>query len=210
LFNKNIVKNNSILQNIFSLDEINLIYKDINLESDEDIMLQSFYGRLYIPLYWRQKTEISDPIPLKIDPKILDIVIKKSSSFTDVELQIESISFARYALKYGIPRLHPHTDINFKEPRLTFDVQLSGTLDWPIVTETKQYLLKNNDAIIFSGTHDIHWRTKKEFNNDDYLDILLCQLSEKTDKLKTLDDNFINNIGIKQKVLKLKYDKGLI
>jgi hypothetical protein len=207
---KNIVNKNVIVNNVFSDEQIASIYNDINLESNKDIMMQDFYGRLYIPLYWRQKTHISDPIDLKINQSIFDSIINYSSKFSNVELQIESISFARYSSQYGIPLLHPHTDTNFKEPRLTFDVQLSGNVTWPIVIEHKEYILQNNDAVVFSGTHDIHWRSRKVLENDEYVDILLCQLSEKTDNPNTIDDEFMKNIDIKQKVLRLKYEKGML
>lgn len=208
--NKNIVTYNSIVKNVFSSDQINLIYKNINLDHNENIMLQDFYGRLYVPLYWRQETNISGPIDLTVDKIIFDHIVEQSAKFSNVPLQIESISFARYSLKYGTPCLHPHTDSNFKEARLTFDIQLDGNIEWPIVIENKKYLLGNNDAIVFSGTHEVHWRSKKLFKDNDYVDILLCQLSEKTENIKKLDNNFIENMIVKQKVLKLKYEKGLI
>ena len=208
--NQNIVNNNGIIENVFSPDQINLLYKNIDLDYNKNIMLQDFYGRLYIPLYWRQETNISGPIGLTIDQTISDFIVKQSAKFSNVPLQIESISFARYSLKYGTPCLHPHSDTNFKQARLTFDVQLNGNIDWPILVDNKKYLLKNNDAVIFSGTHEVHWRSKKIFNDKDYIDILLCQLSEKTNNTKQLDDKFIESMTIKQKVLKLKYEKGLI
>ena len=208
--NEKIVTNNGIIKNVFSTNQINLLYKDIDLDYNKNIMLQDFYGRLYIPLYWRQETNTSGPIDLAIDQTIFDLILEQSAKFSNVPLQIESISFARYSLKYGTPCLHPHSDTNFKQERLTFDVQLNGNIDWPILVDSKKYLLKNNDAIIFSGTHEVHWRSKQLFDDEDYLDILLCQLSEKTNSAKQLDDKFIESMIIKQKILKLKYEKGLI
>jgi hypothetical protein len=207
---KSIVSKNTIVQNVFSNEQIASIYKDIDIDFNKNIMLQSFYGRLYIPLYFRQKTVISDPIDLKVEQSICDTILSHSSKFSDVSLQVESISFARYSLKYGKPGLHPHTDNNYKEARLTFDIQLDGNVSWPIIIDHKEYLLKNNEAIVFSGTHDVHWRSKKQFNENEYIDILLCQLSEKSNSVKLLDNEFINNITTKQKVLKIKYDKGII
>jgi hypothetical protein len=211
MFNKNIVKNNTIIYNVFSDEELKIIYSDINLIlNDGNFILQNFYGRLYIPLYWRQKTELSDPIGLKINQSIFDSIFNHCIELSDVPLQVESISFARYSLEYGIPRLPPHTDFNFKEPRLTFDVQLDANIKWPILTENKTFLLENNSASVFSGTNEIHWRAKQEFNKNDYLDILLCQLSEKSDNETTIDKNFVEEIKNKQKLLNVKYERGLI
>ena len=209
---KKLIKDNTIVYNVFSAEEIKLIYHDINLllKHNQFISLQSFYGRLYIPLYWRQKTELSDPIDLRISKTIFDCIFNHCASLSDLPLQIESISFARYSLKYGTPNLPPHTDFNFKEPRLTFDVQLDANVKWPILTENKTFLLENNSASVFSGTNEIHWRAKQQFNENEYLDILLCQLSEKSDIDNTIDKNFIEEIKNRQKLLNVKYERGLI
>jgi hypothetical protein len=193
--NQNIVTNNDVIKNVFSSDQINLLYKNIDLDYNKNIMLQDFYGRLYIPLYWRQETNISGPIDLTIDQTISDLIVKQSANFSNVPLQIESISFARYSLKYGTPCLHPHSDTNFKQARLTFDVQLGGNINWPILVENKEYLLKNNDAIVFSGTHEVHWRDKKTFAKGEYLDMIFAHLHDP--ESENIKDSHKTNMKIK-------------
>lgn len=206
-----IVKNNSIVCNIFSNDELSILYNDINLEIDKYYSTQDHLGRLYSILYWKKnKIEQNEAVGFKINNKIVDKIKQHAQKYSDVSLQLESISFTRYSLKYGMPQLPPHVDTSFKQPRLTFDIQLDGNTSWPITVEEDTYILKNNEALVFSGTHQIHWRKKKLFNSYEYIDMLLCQFSENTNQDNSLSEDFIKQRDIKQKTLKLKYDKGLI
>ncbi len=208
--NLGLIKKNIVVDNIFSKKDLNLLYQDINLELQNSPRFQNM-GRVYVPLYFKKNTDVNnEPCPLKIKQELVDVVIKKANKCSNFNLELESISYAKYSLDYGIPELKPHTDANFKKERLTFDIQLNSNTDWPIIIENNQYILKNNQALVFSGTNQIHWRTKKIFKNLDYVDMIFFQFSEKTNSAKQLDNKFIESIIIKQKVLKLKYEKGLI
>ena len=206
-----IVKNNFIVDNIFSDKEIKLLYSEVNLEINGFYQAQDTLGRLYSALYWKEsKVENDGPIDFKISNSLVNKIITSAQNNADVALELESISFTRYSLDYGKPDLPPHVDTRFKQPRLTFDIQLDGNTLWPIVVEGEKYTLKNNQALIFSGTHQVHWRERKSFNSGEYLDMLLCQFSEKTTENNDIGLEFIKKRDIRQKTLKLKYDKGLI
>jgi hypothetical protein len=206
-----IVQKNTVVSNIFSDHEIETLYIDINLEIEKYYSTQSHLGRLYSILYWKKnKIENNETVDFKINNSIVETIVSSAQNHSNVALQLESISFTRYSLDYGIPELPPHVDTSFKQPRLTFDVQLKGNTSWPIVVEDDKYILKNNEALIFSGTHQIHWRERKSFNSGEYIDMLLCQFSEETADNNSISLDFIKQMDIKQKTLKLKYEKGLI
>lgn len=206
-----IVKNNFVVDNIFSDEEIKLLYSEVNLEINGFYQAQDSLGRLYSTLYWKEsKIENNGTVDFKISNNLVNKIVTLAQHNSDVILELESISFTRYSLDYGVPDLPPHVDTRFKQPRLTFDIQLDGNTLWPIVVEGKKYTLKNNQALVFSGTHEVHWREKKSFNSDEYLDMLLCQFSEKTTENNDISLEFIKKRDIKQKTLKLKYDKGII
>jgi len=206
-----IVKNNLIVSNIFSDNELKTLYDDINIEINKYHQPQVTLGRLYSVLYWKEnKVENNGPVDFKTNMPIVNKIIGSAQQYSDFNLELESISFTRYSLKYGTPDLPPHVDTNFKQPRLTFDIQLKSNTQWPIIIEKNIYTLKDNEALIFSGTHQVHWRQKKVFNVDEYVDMLLCQFSEKTTIDNSISLDFIKQRDIKQKTLKLKYDKGLI
>ena len=208
--NLGLIKENVIVDNIFSKKDLNLLYQDIDIELQNNPIIQNM-GRVYVPLYFKKNTDINnEPCPLKITQELVDIVIKKANKYSNFNLELESISYAKYSLDYGIPELKPHTDSNFKKERLTFDIQLNSNIDWPIVIENNQYILKNNQALVFSGTNQIHWRTKKIFKNLDYVDMIFFQFSDKTNTLKDLDSKIILKRNILQKSLSIKYEKGLI
>lgn len=91
-----------------------------------------------------------------------------------------------------IPSLFPHYDETFKEPRFTFDYQLKATLDWPLVVEPdKTFILKDNQALTFSGTHQIHWRVPTKFTDNDYVEMIFCHFSDPTSGPKDSDVNEI-------------------
>lgn len=206
-----IVNNNIIVGDIFSVEELELLYSEVNLEINNFYRKQDTLGRLYSALYWKESTEQNNgTVDFKISTSLVNKIITSAQKNSNIELELESISFTRYSLDYGNPELPPHVDTNFKQPRLTFDVQLKSNTSWPIVIENVKYVLNNNEALIFSGTHQVHWREKKLFNKDEYVDMLLCQFSEKTENNNLISIDFKKQIDIKQKILKLKYEKGLI
>jgi hypothetical protein len=92
------------------------------------------------------------------------------------------------------PSLFPHYDETFKEPRFTFDYQLKSNIDWTIVVEPdKEFILKDNQAVTFSGTHQIHWRVPTIFNDDQYVEMIFCHFSDPNSGPKDSDVNDIMN-----------------
>jgi hypothetical protein len=68
------------------------------------------------------------------------------------------------------------------------DVQLKSNINWPIVVEGKEIQLGDNDAVTFSGTHQIHWRAPLEFKDGDFIDMLFCHFSLKDSMPITLNE----------------------
>ena len=93
----------------------------------------------------------------------------------------------------GAPFLSPHYDETFKEPRFTFDYQMRSNTSWPLVVEEKQFALEDNQALTFSGTHQIHWRTKKEFSSEDFVDMIFFHLKKIKSEPKSHDVNLVMN-----------------
>ena len=92
---------------------------------------------------------------------------------------LKEYSFARYSKKYGYePKLFPHYDTHEADgQRITVDIQLNSTIDWAVVVEGMSYSFNNNDALIFSGTQQIHWRENKKLANDDFIDMLFAHFA---------------------------------
>lgn len=143
--------------------------------------------------------------------EITDKIIKTCSDLVDgEELILKEYNFATYRRlekggKVYHPSLFPHYDYNFEEATLTLDYQIDASLDWPITVDGKEFGLKNNSAVSFIGSHQVHWRYEKEFGPDDFVQMIFFNfrfknpkpvdydtISEVKDKAKQYRD-FFNN-----------------
>jgi len=88
-------------------------------------------------------------------------------------LKLYAVAFGKYSKEFGEPGLGPHMD---EVPsQFTLDYQLDGNILWPLNVEGEEYVLKNNDALIFEGESVLHWRPKKIFKNKEFLDLVWFQ-----------------------------------
>jgi hypothetical protein len=161
--------------NIFTQDEIDLIYKTIDLNSSEGTTKVKIYG---------QKVWFID-----LPQTIKDKVAMQMKTIHMQNVKLEEISFARYSKEYSdIPVLTPHYDNTFTHPRVTLDVQLRANVEWAIVVEDYEIKLGNNMAAAFSGTHQVHWRKPIEFKDGDFVEMLFCHFSLEDSLPITLDE----------------------
>ena len=197
--------NNSTVKNIFTKNELDCLYliieKYVSNCSNKE---QKDLGRIYFKMFWDND---KDSVDLPIPTELVDIIISKAIESHGNLLKLESISFARYNLKYGVPNLPPHVDDNFEYPRLTFDIQLSSNKLWKIFVEDNDFELHENEGLVFSGTHQVHWREKIIFDNTDYVDMLLCQFSDPSPSSKPINLKFKADIRSRANILKLQYNK---
>lgn len=158
---------NVIVKDIFTEDQVQMIYDHIATCSDDKKFVQELFSH----------TAYFNWLP----DEVVDRIVEAAQSTSDIELELKELSFARYEhLMDGIePNLFPHRDETFREPRLTFDIQLKSTKPWPLVVEGKTFVLEDNQALTFSGTHQIHWREKIEFAEGEYMDMIFCHFAAK-------------------------------
>jgi hypothetical protein len=165
------------------INEINTIVEDVL--TDEEVasiyqLLESPTRETVVKLYAQSVVDFN--LPEKIRNKIISICETLSG---EEGLEIAEYQFARYKRVLDeasgevlLPKLTPHWDDAFKEPRFTFDYQIGGNSSWPLVVEEKEFTLKNNSALTFSGTHQIHWRMPKEFGEDEHIDMVFFHLKK--------------------------------
>lgn len=162
---------NVIVENVFTQDEINSIYKS----------MQNSTGGAFIKVFSQANTYIT------LADSIIEKVTNKAKEISGNDnLVLTEYCHARYANvtsncgKYHYkPALFPHHDETFKEPRFTFDYQINGNVEWPIVVEPdKKFSLKNNQAVTFSGTHQIHWREPQHFADDQYVEMVFFHFTD--------------------------------
>jgi len=177
-------ESNTIVKDVLTPEEIASIYKMLETPSQEYVMK-------------RFNQKISDfQLPTSVAKKIVDHCEKISG---ESGLVISEYQFARYTNIYeedgtlGAPLLSPHYDETFKEPRFTFDYQMKSNTTWPLVVEEREYPLEDNQALTFSGTHQIHWRTKKVFSDEEFIDMIFFHLKKSDAEPKGADVNSIMN-----------------
>ena len=165
---------NKIISNIFTEEEIDIIYQHIEQAPESKTFYQKDFS--YI--------SYNSVLPEKIIDKIKEIV---NHNF-DQPLVLRELCFARYKIVSGKnPKLYPHYDDTFNEQRVTFDIQVKASIPWNIIIEETPFLLKDNEALIFSGTDQIHWREKVIFKEDDFVDMIFCHFSEENPEKLSLD-----------------------
>ena len=152
--------NNQVFSNIFDIDTIN------NLKQ----LKNSIDGRID-----KNKGRIIRPIPnISLLPKeVVTILTNKASELYNKNLKLYAAAFGQYSKEFGDPKLTPHID---EVPsQFTIDYQLDGNVDWSIVIEGNEYWLKNNSILTFEGENVLHWRPKKEFSDNEFLDLIWFQ-----------------------------------
>jgi hypothetical protein len=152
---------NLIIKEIFTEEDISDIYKTINNADDSNKRIVPALGHKSYSVNFKQ--EILNKLEL-----VVQNIYGKNWILRDYQ-------FARYSFesKY-VSKLPPHFDAIFSSHRLTLDVQLFGTRPWPLFIEGRERILENNQALIFSGTSQIHWREDLKLKRDDRFDMIFC------------------------------------
>lgn len=110
---------------------------------------------------------------------IINKIISNVEKYTNSELTFFGSHMPRYTWKSGTkPQLLPHYDVGLDRTCYTLTIQLDHTLTWPFCVGENCYNVLRNQAILFSGSHQIHWRPQTDFKEDDFYDIIVVQLTE--------------------------------
>jgi hypothetical protein len=163
---------NIIIKNVLNKEEIKDIYNIVDNTSNksfqEDLSYTSWH--IQLPIY------------------LIDKITKVAESIANEKLILKEYNLSRYhkaisdckTLMHN-PLLHPHTDEAFNSKRFTLDLQLESNVSWDIVVDNwkseQVFTLKDNEALTFSGTHQVHWRPKREFEKGEYLDMLFMHFA---------------------------------
>lgn len=164
-----------LITNLFTPEEYDSLYSQVNK-----------YQQL--PEHVRTVNElgyVSTGLFLNNDVK--SVLWKKIG--TELGIQIKDIytHYARYSLGSGYkPLLMPHYDRALTSAMFSLAVVLDTTFNWEIYVEGERFIPRKNEGVLFSGSHQIHWRPDVEFKQEDYYDIMVCQFEEDTTEDRTL------------------------
>jgi hypothetical protein len=173
-----------VIDNIFTQDQINRIYKD----RFENALTKTMHNGNSFLFTDTSCGYITSTYPLPEDVQQTIIKAMQEHSFFLIE-NVES-HFPRYTLDSGSkPQLKPHYDSGLQYASLTLSIQLKSSKPWQVCVEQECHTLKENQAIMFSGSHQLHWRPDIDFNENDYNDIIVCQVHDNSYKLKLNDSH---------------------
>jgi hypothetical protein len=152
-----------IIKDIISNEQKENIYKKINLMGD-NFLFQKFAGHRA----WAF-----------IDQEFSENLNKTVSDIIGEPMRLTEYSFARYSAKFGYkPKLFPHYDTHSLDgQRITVDIQMNKNIDWPVVIEGNSFNFDPCDALIFSGTQQVHWRENKDLAIDDEVDMIFAHFA---------------------------------
>jgi hypothetical protein len=162
-----------VLDKVFAAEEYEEVYKTVNYVFDNDLEFDET-GPGYFPVNGLGYFAVVGLNSENVYDKIKEI----TEEATGLKLETPEIHFARYTPKTRhVPQLKPHYDIMLKRSTITLSVQMDATLAWSIYANGVKADLPPNSGIIFSGSHQYHWRPEIEFADEDYYDILVCQMA---------------------------------
>jgi hypothetical protein len=55
---------------------------------------------------------------------------------------------------------------------MTFNFRVGGNIDWELYVDGKPYSLEVGDAIIFSSLNQVHWRPKRYWDKEEFVEII--------------------------------------
>jgi hypothetical protein len=164
-----------LIENLFTEEEYQNLYNQVAESSKipDDVRVIDELGYTSTSLY------LNDTIKNVLWEKIeTELGIKTKECWTH---------YARYSLQSGHkPLLMPHYDRALTKAMFSLAIVLDSTFNWDIYVEGEKFVPRKNDGVLFSGSHQVHWRPDVEFKEDDYYDIMVCQFEELTDEDRSL------------------------
>jgi hypothetical protein len=158
-----------LVDNVFTDEELKNILQTVKWFPLEKIRIQKWGGQGVL-----DHITISDSVLAKIQ--------KLASEACNKELVIAEHSVVKYSPKYGYEvKLFPHYDTRLDE-MFVFDIQLKTNEDWGIIVEGKQFNILDNQALLFSGTQQMHWRENKKLQDGSEIIMMFCWLKHKISK----------------------------
>lgn len=192
-----------VINNIFNAQELYKIYDDrfriapesIGPDGSQYLRTDDFFG--YV-------TSTYPP-----DENMIKRVHLLMQEHIPVKIKFHGLHVARYSLESGSePKLYPHSDVGLEKASFTLSVQLESSLDWQICVNDDCFSLEKNQGLIFSGTHQVHWRPKVKFSENDFFDIMVYQFIEDSDS--TLDITEEHRSVMREKTNDLYISKNFI
>lgn len=141
-----------VIKNVFSTEDFNRL-KEYFLNNEVlNGLGYDDHGRKLIH-------SAADPVLLEYSNKLLPLV---RAYFEDQTIEHTYSMYAEYS--HQTIDLHKHKDLNACQ--YTIDIVVHQTEPWSIWIEGVEYSLDENEAVLFCGEQQEHWRETREYNAD--------------------------------------------
>jgi hypothetical protein len=99
--------------------------------------------------------------------------------------EFEYVSIVKYSAEFGEPTLRPHFDTPSKAVFI-LDYQLDGNTKWPISVKLEEFILENNECLVFDNNLAIHWRVPQKFKEGEFLTMLFYSFVDQNKEIPSL------------------------
>jgi len=177
------------IENFFTQREMNMVYNVINAKMEKGLKEK---GDKYAEMFrFANNGFITN---YRDWPKeLIDVIKNKAEELGQNKVSYDNMAiiFARYTHESGgAPNLSPHADIVVNKTLYTCTVRLNSSKQWDFYVKDEKFdMPSEGSAVWFTGNQDVHWRPDKEFAQDEYYDILLCQAWSDIDNELYPDDH---------------------
>jgi hypothetical protein len=166
--------NISKIKNVFTQDQLNVLYKAISTYKTD---IDNNLGRIRI-----------GDIKISFTEDMKDRVNEIVKQAIGLPLILDHALYVEYNKKYGCPNLPPHFDGDKND--LIINFQLSANTSWDLGLNTNLYKIEDNSAIVFNGNTEIHWRPHKEFKDGEYVKMIFMRFFN---PVNTSDYSYLSN-----------------
>ena len=94
---------------------------------------------------------------------------------------LNSMTFASYSNKYGMPKLPPHIDKH--DNNVSMFYQLQSNTEWPLFVQQESSILLDNETLILNTRNVVHWREPKVFQDGEFVNMIFftyyCFINQK-------------------------------
>jgi hypothetical protein len=187
------MRNNQI-DNVFTPDEI----KDIKAVIEQELATREIvewddvadgnWHESRIIRIKRNNLGRLDINDLPLPSYIIDKVTKIARDNCQIDLEIETligVTYAEYNLKYGQPKLEVHKDRDPVKPGapanpggagVVLTYQLESNVSWQVGSNKELYTIPDNGIFMLYPWQDYHWRTIREWKEDDFVEVLFFEM----------------------------------
>jgi len=102
---------------------------------------------------------------------------EKEAKKINPNCEFEYVSIVKYSAEFGEPTLRPHFDTP-SNVVFILDYQLDGNTKWPISVKLEEFILENNECLVFDNNLAIHWRVPQKFKEGEILTMIFYSFTD--------------------------------